>query len=364
MNRVRLPLCAAALMLLQSCGGATAPVSTAPAPASSASKPAEASAALAKPAASASSAAKAASSGLTKIVASYSNIFAVYLPLWLAKDTGQFEKNGLDVETTLIESIKGVPALLSGEVQFAAIGGPEQLASAANGGDVAVITVDQPTSAYVLMGPASMKTVPDLKGKKLGISSIGGAADISTRLALLKFGLDPDKDVTIVPVGSLTNRLAALINGATDAGIAQVPETLQLEDKGFRTLVDLSQTDLPGVGGGVITRRSYTQDHRDVVQRYVDAHIAAVRIAKTDRARTIATLKKYMKIDDEKQLNATYEFYAVKYLPALPAPRPDDFVGAQQIMGAKDDKVRNYNRANFIDDSFVKSAAARGLDKA
>src|SRR5206468_3251632 len=73
---------------------------------------------------------------------------------------------------------------------------------------------------FVLEVAAKITSIADLKGKKIGVSSVGSSSDIATRAALKKLGLDPDKDVTIVPVGSAAQRTAAMLSGAIDAGVS------------------------------------------------------------------------------------------------------------------------------------------------
>src|SRR5437879_13695904 len=74
------------------------------------------------------------------LVVSYGNVIASFLPTWVAKEGGIYQKNGLDVDLRLVESAKGIPALLSGETQIADIGGSQILSAAVNGADLMVLT--------------------------------------------------------------------------------------------------------------------------------------------------------------------------------------------------------------------------------
>src|SRR6266567_1685840 len=76
----------------------------------------------------------------TKLVASYGNVIASFLPTWMAKEAGIYQKNGLDVDLRLIDSAKGIPALLSGETQIADIGGSQILSAAVNGADLVLLS--------------------------------------------------------------------------------------------------------------------------------------------------------------------------------------------------------------------------------
>ena len=145
-----------------------------------------------------------------KLVVSYSNIIGDELPLWSTKEGGLFEQNALEIgDLQNISSAQGVPAVISNNVQVAQVGGSEVLSVNAEGGDLVVVAQLAGVYPFVLEVAASIKTIADLKGKKVGVSSVGSSSDIATRAALKKIGLDPDKDVTIVPVGSAAQRLAA-----------------------------------------------------------------------------------------------------------------------------------------------------------
>ena len=169
-------------------------------------------------------------------------------------------KNRLAPELRLIEGNKGIAALLAGETQFADIGGSQTLAAAANGADLTILGIIGPKFPFLFMVPATIQGADDLRGKNVGVSTIGDSSDIATRLALPRLGLDPNADVTIVATGSSQNRRTALLNGALQAGMSTMPEEPQPGAQGFHTLVDLTALDLPTatqgeVGPAVVRRR-------------------------------------------------------------------------------------------------------------
>jgi len=281
----------------------------------------------------------------------------------MAKEDGEFDKNGLDVDVTLIDSSKGIPAVISGDVQVASLGGPETLSAVAGGADLVAVAVEGPVYPFLFQVPADIKTVNDLKGKKIGVSNFGSASDIATRLALLKLGLDPEKDVSILAVGSLTARIGAMQSGAIQGGLSNPPDNLALEAKGFHTLVDLSTMGVPASIANDAWQRSYVSSHRDVVQRYVDALIQAQARAKADKAAAVKVMKKYLKSDDDNAMSVTYDYFMSKVLPDYPHIKVEQYAGAQQILGKSNPKVQSYNVASMIDDSFVQNAEQRNVAK-
>jgi NitT/TauT family transport system substrate-binding protein len=299
-----------------------------------------------------------------KLAVSFSNVIGDELPLWSTKEGGFFEQNALEVgELQSIASAQGVPALIAGQIQVAQVGGSEILSANAEGADLVVVAQIAGVYPFVLSVAPEIRTVADLKGKKVGVSSIGSSSDIATRVALRKIGLDPDKDVTIVAVGSAQQRTAAMLAGAIQAGVTQPPDSLAVEEKGFHTLYDLASQKLPSANTSVVVTRAFMNANKAVVQRYVDSLVLGIKKMKADRDFGIQTLKKYFKSTDDKAMAATYDFYAVLVTATQPFVRPEMFADAQATLGAKNDKVKNYDVTKMLDTTFVQSAVDRGLDK-
>jgi len=299
-----------------------------------------------------------------KLTVAFSSISGDNLALWLAKEAKILEKNRLAVEVQSIAGGKNtMSALLSGQLQLAHVGGSEVLSAVTGGADLVILATNTPVYPYVLMVAPNIKSITDLKGQKVGVSSAGGSADIATRTLLRREGLDPDKDVTMIPLGSHQARTAALLAGSVQAGVDDPPGTGKLEAKGLHALYDLAALKLPTANNVIAAQRAWVKDHRDIAQRYVDSIVQAVATAKKDRAQTISVMKKYFKSDDEKELGAAADFFTREVLPSLPYPQPEQFADAKAVLGAKNERARNFDVASILDSSFVKSAADRKLDK-
>jgi NitT/TauT family transport system substrate-binding protein len=292
---------------------------------------------------------------------SYSNVIADNLPEWMALEGGFFKQHGLDVQLDNIASSTGIRALLSGQVQVAQLGGSETISAAAGGGDLVIIGIIGGVYPFVFMAPASIASVDQLKGKKIGVSNIGSSSDIATRVMLRKVGLDPEKDVNIVAVGSLENRMAALLNGAIDGGVAQPPDQLALEDKGFHVIYDLAAQKLPSVGTAVVVQRMWLNSNRDVAQRYIDSLVEAIAKSRSDRDAAIKVLQKYLKNDDPRALGVTYDFFVGQVTPQYPMIREEQFTDAIELLSASNDKVKTFKVGSILDPSLVQSAMDRKL---
>ena len=333
-------ICIVALVLAAACGG-----SGVPAPAATSATPA------------------AAQPSRAKLVVSYSNVLADFFPAYVAKEAGIFDQNFLDVDLQLIASTTGLPALLAGQTQIAHIGGSEALTATAGGGDVVVVANTGPVWPYQLYAGPDIKTAADLKGKKVAIAGVGGTFDIGIRTMLPKLGLVPDVDVTVLSTGSTANATAALLSGGVAATLSSPPDTLKLEAAGFHSVAKMADLNLTTAATTIVVTRAYLVANRPVVQRYVDSIVQGLAKARADKAGTIAALKKYLKNDDDKAMQAAYDWYVGTVLKDPPTPTTAQLAGIQDVVSKFNDKVKTVDLAKLIDDSLVKSALDRGLLK-
>lgn len=333
---------------------AAAPAATTAAPAATT---AAAPAAASKPSPSATTAPAAASGPAKKITVAYSNLIADSLPLWVAKEAGIFAKNGLDVDLQYIASSNAFTALLAGQVQASSGGGSEVVSGTANGAEVVVIANLLPIYPYFLEVPASITRPEDLKGKTIAITNPGATFDIASRVALKRVGLDPDKDVEWSKTGSVANVQAALLSGQVQGGLAQVPDTIKLEAAGLRPLIDMSTLTAEHAGTVVSMQKSYIAANKDVPQKIVDSIIQAYAYEKTNKDFTVNVLKQYLKSEDQKGMEATYDYFTTKVVPA--APKASNFADGQEVLATTNPKVKDVDLNKMIDTSYWQDAQNR-----
>src|SRR5581483_1025255 len=301
----------------------------------------------------------------TKVIAGYSNITADNWVLWYAFEKGIFKENGLDVD---MKSISGgaqtSAALLANQINIGQFGGSEALSATAAGADLVVIGDMAPVYPYILYAQKSIKTVADLKGKKIGVSNVGGSSDIATRAALKKEGLDPEKDVQIVAVGSHANRTAALLAGSIDAGVDDPPEDEELVKAGLNALIDLAALKLPTANTAIVVQRSWLDANKDAAQAYIDSTVIARAAMLKDKAGTLGVLDKYFKKAlGEAGVRAFDFFLAGKnaVTPQYPFPAIEQFGPAVEELSPKNPKIKDVDLKKLIDASYVKSAQDRKL---
>ena len=230
------------------------------------------------------------SAQLTKLTTSYVSDSAGVLPLWLAKETGIFARNGLDVQAVRVHAAVGVMALMSGELQFVLASGPVVLDSALRGSNAVYVAGGMSTLDFVLVTRPEIKTAEQLKGGTVGLSAFRGANPTATRFALQKLGLGP-KDVSLIVVGGTSERIASLRLGKIQGTLFSPPQNITAQREGFNALADVAELGLPFVHIGLATTRTFIRDNPEIVRRYVKSHIEAIAAMKTDREMAIKTLE-------------------------------------------------------------------------
>lgn len=292
----------------------------------------------------------------TKLTISYSEKTGDEIALWIAKDAGYFEKEGLDVSLTYLASNAGVPALLSNQVQIASLGGSQILSAVAQGTDMKYILTLSPVSTFQLWAQKKYATASALKGQRVGITKTTGSQYIGTVTALNELGLQPS-DVQIVSLGSVPNVDSAMIAGTIAAAASHPPSTVKYQQKGYVDIVDLAQKQIPSANTGYAVLSKYLDSNADVTQKVVNATLKALQREKTDKAYTEGIIKKYMGVTDQQELDLTYEFYAHEVAPSVPLPEVKQFTASQQAIGKTNAKVASMDLASFIDPSYVQKAA-------
>jgi NitT/TauT family transport system substrate-binding protein len=298
---------------------------------------------------------------LTRLKTSYSALTANMAAYWLAKEAKIFEKHGLSVDVVLIESgVTTVQALTAGETQIAMGGGTVAVSSNLAGSDIVSISSIESRMPYALLTQKEIQTFEQLKGKKMAVSRFGSASDLAARLILQRYGLIPDKDVTLLQTGGTSTRLSALSKRSIDSTVL-TPEFFNLGKKaGFTILVDPTQYDIPFPQLEVITSRAFLKSQPDIATRYMRAIIEGIHMVKNNPEPSISALRKYLKIDDREALEEVYRLYKELYQP-IPHPSPAAIQTQLTWMGEKDPRAKAAKPEQFIDGSILREIEKSGF---
>jgi len=227
------------------------------------------------------------------------------------------------------------------------------------GADAVVIAGGRVTVDYWLMSRPDIKTAEQLKGGSVAIATFGSQADFVTRIALVRLGLTPVKDVAIVQIGTLPERLSALEKGKVQAALLGITETLMAQKKGFYTLVSVS---IPYQGAGVATTRTFIRESPDIVRKYVKSQIEAVHRIKTDRETGKKVLVKYLGSPDKEILERTYDLISADdKLPPKQYPTLEGIKNILEPLAETDAKAKAAKPEDFVDIRFIKELDESGF---
>jgi len=247
----------------------------------------------------------------------------------IAKEAKYFEREGITVEYVRVGgSTRIVAALLGGSAQIIHAGEPAVVPAAQRGADVVIVAAFCNAAQHRLIVRPEIKDVRDLKGKPVGITTFGSTSDYILRFALQKYGLDPNKDVSILQTGGQPEGLAAMSAGKIFAQRMGFPFHLKAQQMGMRELIDFSQLGLEENIGAMITTRSFIAQRRGTVLRYLRAYVRGMHRFKSDKEFAKKSYGKFAQINDEALLEANWQEYASHMLRS---PRPT-IRGIQQVI--------------------------------
>lgn len=218
------------------------------------------------------------------------------LPSDIASRKGFFKQEGLDPEMITIRSADIIiKALLTDNLDYATTL-ISLVGAAVKGLPIKVFGVTVKKTSYVMVSHPAVKSIRDLKGKVVGISSFGAASDYVVRVALQKGGLDPKKDVTLIQVGGSAGRLSALQSGSIQATVLVAPFDLQAEKMGYRSLLWLGKVmDLPQGGFGAHEKK--LRENPDEIVRLMRATSRGMQFIKSQKEETVRFTMEWLNLD-------------------------------------------------------------------
>jgi NitT/TauT family transport system substrate-binding protein len=271
--------------------------------------------------------------------------------LWMAKETGGFAKEGLDVEVISMSSVLALPALIANEVDVIQVSAVPVLTASLRGFDVVFVAGLLNTMIWDLYARPEIKSAEQLKGKIVGTERPGSPVAYGTLVALRKLGLTP-KDVQLRPLGGTVQVAAALQAGQIVAGPSAPPVSFQLERAGFHSMT--TTLDQPYQNVGVVVRRGRMDELAARLVPLLRSVRAGIDRYYSDKAFTMKVIAKYTRETDPDLIERTYEFYRkAGFRRELMISEP----GVQGILDFLSETVPEAKKAvpaQFFDDRFVR----------
>ena len=282
---------------------------------------------------------------------------------YITKEGKLYEKHGLDAEViTVLGSGIGSKALISGNLDIIPIATPTVIAADLAGADMAILAHTMPAVVHALMVRPDIKRPEDLKGKKIGVSSLGSLTDFLVRTIAKKKGLNPDRDITLISIGgSETERVMALKAGVVEASAVGHPGYGVARKMGFSMLWDSAkELDYPWME--ITTRRAAIKSDRELIMQYMKAHLEGIALFKTNRDFSIKVIKKVMKLTDDELVNESYDIFSKMFLPTPYPNHPGMKISFEYVAMTRND-VWSHKPEEFTDASFVTELDKSGFIK-
>src|SRR5919109_598756 len=227
---------------------------------------------------------------------------------WMAQEAGLFKKYNIDFNLVFISSSGIVTAaLLGGDAEMTVTGGIGNVAAYVRGStDVVFIGGIKNIMTQTLVAGGNIKKPEDLKGKKIGVSRIGGEFHYFFIPALRRFGMDANRDVQFIQTGGDPETFAAFVSGSIDVANLTPPTDAQAIARGYHYVIYGPDLKIPYAATAFVTKRSVMAKRPQVISNFMRAMAETAKVMHTDRELVYKVLGKYLRVTDRKVLDSAY----------------------------------------------------------
>jgi NitT/TauT family transport system substrate-binding protein len=295
-----------------------------------------------------------------------SSVSGLHAAVWVAEARGLFRKHGIEAEVIVTGQggTAGISALLANDIQMVNSAGDVLVAAALRGGDTVMVASVVNKGLQRLVTKPDIKTPADLKGKRVGVTRIG-AVSHSVLLMMLQRWKMTVNDIQVLQLGSSPNMLASLDKGGVEGGVLTIPSMFVAEDRGYRVLLDMADTDIFYLHTMVATTRQYIKNNRDKVLRFLRGYVEGIAFVKQNKKESLEIVKKKLRlgVEQERNLERSLDLLIAKYYENLPYP---SLRGVETVLGCieKDNpKAKTADPKSFVDDSLLREIEQSGFVK-
>ena len=214
------------------------------------------------------------------------------------------------------------------------------------------------TVLFKLVTSKEIDSADKLRGKKLGVASLGGSTYLGTVRALQHFGMKAN-DVTILAIGGGPTRLAAIQSGSIQGGVFLPPETLIAKKLGLNFLLDLGSLGVEFQNTVIAGGRNVVEKRPETVRKFIKALVEGIHAYKTDREFGLKVLRKYLKTNDQEVIQETYDFYSSK-LAAKPYPTAKGMQVVLNDLASRNPKAKDAQTSQLVNLGFLKELEDAG----
>ena len=292
----------------------------------------------------------------------YSAISGAMSSLWVAQEGGYFKREGLDTELLYIGGGSLlIQAMLGGDVPFAYGPSVPVINASLRGSDLVLIGNTGNSLVFSVMSRPEIKQPAQLKGRKVGVTRLGGSTDWALDAALKQWGLERSQ-ITVIQTGGMPEGLAALTAGALDAAILSPPSNFRAVKAGMHELEDIGQLKIVFPNTPLSTTRSFIRANRDSALRFMRGFTQGLQRLRGDKEFSIKVLSKYTKVTDVETLSQLHQTYGVRYSgDRIPFVRPESIDEILKRTAGKE--ARDAKAGDFIDNGLLQELDKSGWFK-
>ena len=291
------------------------------------------------------------------------SIAGAQLPIYIGVSAGLFKKHRLDEQLIYIPGGSLiVQTMVAGEVAAASLSPATAIPAWHKGADLAAIAGGIERLNHMLMVAPKIHAPEDLKGKRVGISRFGSLTDFALGEALKPHKLIPGRDLTVLHLDGLGERVAALKAGYVDGVVVQVDQMFQLERLGYTTLIDMRKLAFNYPTQGIVTSHSVLRTKREALKSFVKVYLEAIKILKTERELPIRTIGKFLKIADPEVAGKMLDVYK-EIFERVPSVNRNALTSALTTIPDLSAQAATLNLDGFIDNSLFRELEKDGFIK-
>ena len=291
-----------------------------------------------------------------KVRFSVSSISIAEIPFKIAQLKGFYREEGLNVEVILIRGNVGFQALLGGSVDYTSASG-STIAAAVRGIPVKLVFIVAAKPQFDFIALPEIRSVKDLKGKLIGISSRGGSIDLLTQIILQKNGLAPNKDATSIVVGGQEDTVLALRAGRIAAALLTPPRPLILQREGFNRIAYSGDYMATYPTGGIGVTDDKIKSDPTAVFAFVKASLKGLQYAKQNRSEAMKIIADYLGVKDAALNEQIFDLYLSRLSAGGSADEPWMKGAIEFTQKSLGGEVKEVRPSQVFDFSFVERAA-------
>jgi ABC-type nitrate/sulfonate/bicarbonate transport system substrate-binding protein len=291
---------------------------------------------------------------IDRLKTGYASISGNRISLWATQDAGFFSRHGIQAELIFFPtSAQGMPALLAGEIPIFSGSAETAALAAARGLELVIFASNEPTQYKLIVQP-HIKSVNELRGKRIGVDRIGSSSYYATKRMLEKIGLKPE-EVKFLPVPGGGNQRAAAFNSGNLEAVVSTVERFERAKIPYHVLADAVSMGIRVVGNSFITTRAFRDQNRDILTRFVRALVEAGYWLKDPRNRESALkiVSRRLRTSDPAVLSLNYRLY-IETLAPLPYTDIEDLKANIEDVAQENAKLRDFDVARLVDNTFIR----------